>query len=157
MFKHLKITQINFYKINMKKIIFLSICLALCAKHCYAINVFHAFKYAANRSINIIYNSKEYINIAVDIITMAGDISELASKVDEKNTTSQPTDNVADELLQIRQTIADLIINNTDSKIGGYGLPMVCDTKIKKLISLPGGQEVLKELQKLFENFFKAQ
>jgi hypothetical protein len=143
----------------MKKILFLSICLALCTKYCYAINVFPAFKYAANKAINIVNNP--YFDIIVDIVDIGEDFIDITCQKNEKNTSSQSTtiqspDNVTNKLLQIRQTIADLIINHADSKIGVYGLPVVCDAEIKKLISLPGGQEVLKELQELFEKFFKT-
>jgi hypothetical protein len=133
------------------KILFLSICLALCANHCRAIDIFHAFKYA-----------KEYISEAADITYIVGEIYGLVSNGNENNTQSQhikmqPTDKDTDKLFQTRQIIADLIIKHADGEIGGYGLPIACDAEIKKLISLPGGQEVLKELQELFEKFFKTQ
>jgi hypothetical protein len=137
----------------MKKLLSLFICLVLCTEYCQAINIFQAFEYARHKVTNIVNNP--YFDMASDIVDIVKDWSDITSSKNEKNTL-QSADNVANELLQSRQTIADLIIKNADGKIGSYGLPVVCDAEIKKLITLPGGQEVLKELQMLFKNFFKT-
>jgi hypothetical protein len=58
------------------------------------------------------------------------------------------------EFLSAQQRVINLIKQNVEGELGRYGLPKACDQAVLDLVFLPGGREVLQEIQETFRTFF---